>query len=423
MSIQKCSADAVRANAVINSFIESKKLTLSKTKCNRIHISKKNPPADHKCPVLKVHESEMTDSNREKYLGDIVDKTGKIRATVEERQKRGYAAVAEILAILEEIPLGEHKMEIGLQLRQAMLLNGMLFNSEVWHSISDYEIGMLEKVDEHLLRALVQGHSKLPIEFLYLEAGAMPIRFIISCRRLLYHQTILKRPEEELIMRVYTAQKSDPLPGDFFKLVSQDYQLIGETMDEEYIQQKCKDSFKKEIKEKTKKAAFKYLKELQSKHSKVVNIQYSKLETQPYMKSPIFNNEEVNLLHALRARYVNVKANFSSKYPTSMLCPLCLIKNDDQPHILECSVLKGKFLSRETNSNKVVYEDIFADPAKQKGITHLFIQLLKIRNSLLDDNLCLESAPSTSDVVPEDSDNLQSSIVHSLLGNSINQSI
>ena len=134
------------------------------------------------------------------------------------------------------------------------------------------------------------------------------------------------------------------------------------------------------------------------------------------MKSPIFNKEKVNLLHALRAGYVNVKANFSSKYPTSMLCPLCLIKNDDQPHILECSVLKGKFLSQETNSNKVVYEDIFADPAKQKGITHLFIQLLKIRNSLLDDNLCLESAPSTSDVVLEDSDNLHSSIVHCLLG-------
>ena len=54
---------------------------------------------------------------------------------------------------------------------------------------------MLEKVDEHLLRLLVKGHSKLPKEFLYLEAGAIPIRFIISSRRLLYLQTILKRPE------------------------------------------------------------------------------------------------------------------------------------------------------------------------------------------------------------------------------------
>ena len=33
LSITKCSTDAVKTNATINSFIESKKLTLSKTKC------------------------------------------------------------------------------------------------------------------------------------------------------------------------------------------------------------------------------------------------------------------------------------------------------------------------------------------------------------------------------------------------------
>ena len=90
-------------------------------------------------------------------------------------------------------------MEIGLQLRQAMLLNGMLFNSEVLHNISEDEVKILKRVDEHLLRSLVKGHSKLPKEFLYLEAGAVPIRFIISSRRLLYLQTIPKRPEDELI--------------------------------------------------------------------------------------------------------------------------------------------------------------------------------------------------------------------------------
>jgi hypothetical protein len=389
---------------------------LSVSKCNRIHISKKNPPADHKCPVLKVHDTPMTDSNREKYLGDIVDKSGKIRATIEERQNKGYAAVAEILAIIEEIPLGKHKMEIGLQLRQAMLLNGMLFNSEAWHSISEHELKMLEKVDEHLLRSLVQGHAKLPIEFLYLEAGAMPMRFIIACRRILYQQTILKRPEEELIRRVYQAQKNDPLPGDFYQLVQQDYQVIGETMTEEYVQQQNRDAFKKEIKEKTKMAALKFLKDLQSKHSKIRDICYQKLETQAYMTSPIFNNEEVSLLHALRSRYINVKANFSSKYQRNMLCPLCLTTVDDQPHILECSVLKRKFESTETNADRNVYNDIFAEPAKQKGITHLFVQLLKIRNSLVDENLCMESAPSISDELLEDSDNLRSSIVHCLLG-------
>ena len=97
-------------------------------------------------------------------------------------------------------------MEIGLHLRQAMLVNGMLYNSEAWHALANEEIKMLEKVDEHLLRMLVKAHSKTPLEFLYLEAGAIPIRFFISGRRLLYLQTILQRPENELTKRVYLAQ-------------------------------------------------------------------------------------------------------------------------------------------------------------------------------------------------------------------------
>ena len=87
-------------------------------------------------------------------------------------KNRGFAIVAEILAILQEIPLGKYKMEIGLKLRQAMLINGILFNSEAWHNINEAELKMLESVDEHLLRSLVKAHSKTPLEFLYLEAGA-----------------------------------------------------------------------------------------------------------------------------------------------------------------------------------------------------------------------------------------------------------
>ena len=39
-----------------------------------------------------------------------MDKTGKVLATIDERQKKGYAAVAEIMAILEKIPFGQHRM-------------------------------------------------------------------------------------------------------------------------------------------------------------------------------------------------------------------------------------------------------------------------------------------------------------------------
>ena len=114
-----------------------------------------------------------------------------------------------------------------------MLVNGMLYNSEAWHAITENEIKMLEVVDESLLRALVNGHAKTPLEFLYLEA--VPIRFILSSRRLCFHQTILKRDLTELTRKIYEEQKINPTPGDFSELVKDDFKIINEIQNDEKI--------------------------------------------------------------------------------------------------------------------------------------------------------------------------------------------
>ena len=188
---------------MINSFVELKKLTLSKEKCHRVHVAKQTKK-ETICPKLKVHEEEMETSDREKYLGEIFNKNGSPKMNIEERRHKGYGIVSEILAILREVPLGSHKMEIGLMLRQAMLINGIL------HAVTEEDIKGLEKVDEHLLRSIVNGHAKTPLEFIYLETGALPIRFIIASRRMMYLQTILKRPDNELIKRIFKAQAEEP---------------------------------------------------------------------------------------------------------------------------------------------------------------------------------------------------------------------
>ena len=162
----------------------------------RIHIQKQQNNKKE-CKKLKVHEKELMDADKEKYLGDILNKGGNIRDTIQDRKNKGFGIVSEICAILNYIPLGKHKLEIGLLLRQAMLINSMLFNSEAWHAIKKKDIKILESVDEHLLRSLVEAHSKTPLEFLYLEVGAIPIRFIIASRRIMYQQILLKRNEEE----------------------------------------------------------------------------------------------------------------------------------------------------------------------------------------------------------------------------------
>ena len=62
--------------------------------------------------------------------------------------------VSEIFSILSEIPLGKHRIQIALILRQAMLLNGILYSSEAWSDMKDTDVKQLEEVDEYLLRSI-----------------------------------------------------------------------------------------------------------------------------------------------------------------------------------------------------------------------------------------------------------------------------
>jgi hypothetical protein len=165
-------------NAQVNNFMEKKKIQLSIKKCVRIHIGK-----DHRdCPDVKVHEDNMKSGDQEKYLGDIIHQDGSLKATIAQRRSKGNGIVAEILSILDEIPLGSNKVEIGLMLREAMLINGILFNSEAWHGVTKKDIKQLERIDETLLRGIVKAHSKTPTEFLYLEMGVLPLRWVIAQR-------------------------------------------------------------------------------------------------------------------------------------------------------------------------------------------------------------------------------------------------
>ena len=100
-------------------------------------------------------------------------------------------------------------------MRNAMLLNGILTNSEVWFGLTKTDYTILEQVDEFLLRGILQAHSKTPREMLYLETGAMPIRFVIKKRRLSYLHHLLSRDKSEIISQIYFAQKQQPVKNDW----------------------------------------------------------------------------------------------------------------------------------------------------------------------------------------------------------------
>ena len=99
------------------------------------------------------------------------------------------------------------------------------------------------------------------------------------------------------------------------------------------------------------------------------DVQFSKLETQKYLLSPLFSNKKVNTLYSLRSRSVECKANFKNKYKEGDISyPLCEIHIDDQKNMLQCPEILKKVKTNEVATYTIKYEDIFENDKKQKAI-------------------------------------------------------
>jgi hypothetical protein len=225
LDIQKCGGDAIKANAIVNSFIEHKKLTLSSSKCHKIHCGKKN----EMCPTLKVHMENMHEADEEKYLGDQINKNAKHASTISKRRAKGFGIISDIIQILDIIPDAKKRIKMGLLLRQAWFVNSMLVNMEAWHNILQKDTDVFIKLDHYLIKKIIGTHSKVPSEMLYLETSAIPIDFILASRRINFLHHILTRPSHELTRRIYEEQKSNPVEGDWCTLVERDKVMVGMT--------------------------------------------------------------------------------------------------------------------------------------------------------------------------------------------------
>jgi hypothetical protein len=225
LGIAECGVKSVEKNAVLNSFMETHRLKMHKEKSVVIHVSNAKK-CSVPCPKLKVHMDEMHKVSKTKYLGNILSSTGGVRETIEDRRSKGWGKVSQILGILGEVDMGANRMEAGLLLRKAILTNSLLFSAEAWCNVEDKDIKRLEQVDSALLKSLSKGHSKTPVVFHHLETGTMMLRHMLMVNRLMYHHHILSRGEEETIQKIYRKQSEDPLKGDWFELLKQDFKFI-----------------------------------------------------------------------------------------------------------------------------------------------------------------------------------------------------
>ena len=129
----------------MNTKITSKKLKLSEDKCNHLHFSKPSKPC---YTSLKADNAVMKKATECSYLGDVLSTGGSIDATIEQRRQKGG------------LSLGNFYFRIIFFLREAMLINGIITNSEVWYPVKDSQLEILESIDLMLLKKLTNAHSK-----------------------------------------------------------------------------------------------------------------------------------------------------------------------------------------------------------------------------------------------------------------------
>ena len=91
-------------------------------------------------------------------------------------------ALSQMFTVLNEISLGYQFIEIGLILRDSILLSKMLLSAESWHKLFKYQIEKLEEVDKTFFRKLFNSHPKTGLEFYFSETGTIPVDIRISMR-------------------------------------------------------------------------------------------------------------------------------------------------------------------------------------------------------------------------------------------------
>ena len=236
-------------------------------------------------------------------------------------------------------------------------------------------------IDKYLLRTLLGAHAKVPLEHLYLEVAALPFSYVISSRRVLYMQTILKRPDEEIIKQIYKCQIENPVPGDWCILLNEDFDKIDVHMTDNQIEMMSEQDYKKLIKSKTREAAFIYLQSLKESHDKVKINEYCNLKNpQEYIPSNNLSNTEKYILFGLRSHTIRgIKMNFTNMCPEKSLCPMCERSLDTQEHLLLCPVLQNILPLRK----HVDYKQINGSVDQQETYVKIYKCYLQLCDELM----------------------------------------
>ena len=403
--ISKCGINSIIMNSFINSKSTMKKLQFGVDKCHKLHVGKvktvcpelyvdkwktqkKEAPNNKTASIEDIYAGShnIQNVNDEKYLGDIICNSGKNDKNIAARIKKGHGIIKQICSIVEELFFGRFYFLVAKTLRESLFVNSILLNSEVWYNLTEANIISLEKLDNILLRKILETGQSVSTAFLHLELGTVPLRFIIKTRRIIFLQYILKQKESSLLSQFLNSQIEDPLHGDWWLTVKNDLEELDLKLSLYDIKIMSKDRFKKLVKEAINEQALSWLLNKKSKSEKVKKVLHGQsLLMQQYLAQPILTISQTKFLFAARARMLFVRCNYPNMQ-SDTFCPLCSSGSnkvlDTQEHLLFCNIVNTN--TQQIVASDVKYDDLYSDNIhKQARISMILENNYNIRKNIL----------------------------------------
>ena len=169
-------------------------------------------------------------------------------------------------------------------------------------------------------------------------------------RKIIFLQYILKQEKTSMIYQVLKATWENPIKNDFVKMCTQYLGTLEIKMSFEEIEIMSEKSFKSLVKDKTEKAAFKYLHEEKQKQTKISSLQYQKLEIQEYFIDGNCNKKVSKIIFKARSKTLDIKLQKRWKY-ADLLCIGCKLLEESGDEIMLCEVLNNENKSSEIPVN------------------------------------------------------------------------
>ena len=315
-----------------------------RTKCHKIHVGSGNPV----CPELHVHGTPMKQVSEDAYLGDLIRNDGKNTSSLKNRVSRGVGSISQIMNVLERVSFGRYYFQIALSFREAIFLNSILTNIEVWYGLKNHEVEELERLDRMLLCKILALPQTTPAEALFLETGSINIGTMVKMRRINYLQHLLQSDENKMLSKFFQTQLAFPVKDDWSEQVRLDLSDFGIREDLQWIKTTSQYKFRKLVKKCGREYALGEFKDQKRKHSKLEHLEYDELKVQGYLKNQDVSVTQAQILLKFRTRMANYSNNYKGSN-SDQKCTLCQNHGDNQHDIYICDFnqknvkLSGKY--------------------------------------------------------------------------------